>query len=50
VRDLVLVRDQNNPPFRLGVASKSQADQTSRSMWLPDTATEGQYYSDITFD
>jgi hypothetical protein len=50
VRDLALVRDQNNPPFRLGVASKSQADQTSRSIWLPDTATEGQYYSDITFD
>lgn len=50
VRDLVLVRDQNDPPFRLGVASKSQADQSSRSIWLPDTATEGQYYSDITFD
>jgi hypothetical protein len=50
VRDLALVRDQNNPPFHLGVASKSQADQTSRSIWLPDTAIEGQYYSDITFD
>jgi hypothetical protein len=50
VRDLALVRDQNSPPFRLGVASKSQADQASRSIWLPDTATEGQYYSDITFD
>ena len=50
VRDLALVRDQHTHPFRLGVASKSQADQTSRSIWLPETATEGQYYSDITFD
>ena len=50
VRDLALVRDQHTHPFRLGIASKSQADQASRSIWLPETATEGQYYSDITFD
>jgi hypothetical protein len=36
--------------FRLGVATKSQAEQASRSIWLPDTAIDGQYYSDITFD
>ena len=50
VRDLVLVREQSDLPFRLGVATKSQADQASRSIWLPDTATDGQYYGDITFD
>jgi hypothetical protein len=50
VRDLTLVQEQGNTPFRLGVASKSQADQASRSMWLPKTAVDGDYYSDITFD
>lgn len=51
VRDLVLVREQGaTDSFRLGVATKSQAEQASRSIWLPDTAMDGQYYSDITFD
>ncbi len=50
VRDLVLVRDQNAATFRLGVATKSQAEQASRSLWLPDNGADGQYYSDITFD
>ncbi len=50
VRDLVLVQEQGDPPFRLGVASKNQAEQASRSMWIPKTAVDGQYYSDITFD
>lgn len=50
VRDLVLVQDQSEPPFRLGVATKSQADQTNRSLWLPKTAVDGDYYSEITFD
>ncbi|MCA9969254.1 MAG: hypothetical protein KC425_03515 [Anaerolineales bacterium] len=50
VRDLVLARDQHAATFRLGVATKNQAEQSSRSIWLPDTATNGQYYSDITFD
>ena len=50
VRDLALAREQNVATFRLGVATKNQAEQTSRSIWLPDTATDGQYYSDITFD
>ena len=50
VRDLVLVQAQGDPPFRLGVATKSQAEQSSRSIWLPETAVDGQYYSDITFD
>ena len=50
VRDLVLVEEQKAPPFRLGVATKSQAEQASRSMWVPKTAVDGDYYSDITFD
>ncbi|MBK7177275.1 MAG: hypothetical protein IPH82_08820 [Chloroflexi bacterium] len=51
VRDLVLVREQGmTDSFRLGGATKSQADQASRSIWLPETATDGQYYSDIIFE
>lgn len=50
VRDLVLVQAQGEPPFRLGVATKSQADQANRSLWLPKTAVDGEYYSEITFD
>ncbi|MFQ5420772.1 MAG: hypothetical protein ACE5EY_10485 [Anaerolineae bacterium] len=50
VRDLTLANEQSNPPFRLGVATKSQADQPHRSLWLPFDAVNGEYYSDITFD
>ena len=50
VRDLVLIQEKGDTPFRLGVATKSQAEQASRSMWLPKTAVDGDYYSDITFD
>ncbi len=50
VRDLVLAQEQGNVPFRLGVATKSQAEQASRSIWIPKTAVDGAYYSDITFD
>lgn len=50
VRDLVLVQEHGNTPFRLGVATKSQAEQASRSIWLPKTAVDGDYYGDITFD
>ena len=51
VRDLVLLRDMGAADdFKLGVASKSQADQATRSIWLPETAVVGQYYSDITFE
>lgn len=52
VRDLVLA--QNSPAFekyalRLGVATKSQAESASRSLWLPSSALDGEYYADITF-
>ena len=50
VRDFVLVREQQAADkFRLGVATKSQADQANRSLWLPEGAIDGQYYGDITF-
>lgn len=59
VRDLV--RAQAAPTFaadgrryrlRLGVATKSQADSSSRSVWLPSLGggLDGAYYSDVTFE
>jgi hypothetical protein len=50
VRDLALLHEQGAVPFSLGVATKSQTEQSNRSIWLPETAVEGQYYSDITFE
>lgn len=50
VRDLTLVQAAGNHSFKLGVATKSQADQASRSLWLPTSALDGQYYGDVTFD
>jgi hypothetical protein len=58
VRDLVLLRTAGTTfapggqtqRLRLGVASKSQADQATRSIWLPDGPLDGQYYSDLLFD
>lgn len=59
VRDIVLLREQEvltvtdngeSLRLRLGVATKNQADQASRSMWIPDAALDGQYYADLFFD
>lgn len=57
VRDLVLAREnpvvevEGKPMrLRLGVATKSQAESASRSIWLPNTALDGEYYSDLTFE
>ncbi len=57
VRDLVLVKaaptfkvDGKGYRLRLGVATKSQADSASRSVWVPSSALDGDYYSDITFE
>ncbi|MEZ4646389.1 MAG: hypothetical protein R3E31_27310 [Chloroflexota bacterium] len=50
VRDLVLAQAQGEVPFRLGVATKNQAEQASRSLWIPQTAVDGEYIGDITFD
>lgn len=57
VRDLVLGRaapthsnDGSRYRLRLGVATKSQADSPSRSVWLPNEGLDGEYYSDLTFE
>jgi hypothetical protein len=50
VRDLAWCGRRATRQFQLGVATKSQTEQTNRSIWLPETAVDGQYYSDITFD
>lgn len=58
MRDLVLLRQDGSTrltvegqPYQLqlGVATKSQAEQSSRSLWLPSGPQDGEYYSDITF-
>lgn len=59
VRDLALVQEAGSPVItvdgkayrlRLGVATKSQADQASRSIWLPSGPLDGEYYADVTFE
>lgn len=56
VRDLVLAQaaptvevEGKTQYLRLGVATKSQADSPMRSIWLPQSALDGEYYSDLTF-
>lgn len=56
VRDLVLAQaaptvqaDGKTQHLRLGVATKSQADNPMRSIWPPQSALDGEYYSDLTF-
>ena len=56
VRDLVLAQeaptvtvDGKTLFLRLGVATKSQAGNPMRSIWLPQTALDGEYYSDLAF-
>lgn len=60
VRDLVLSQsepvttvDGRTYRLRLGVATKSQASNPQRSIWLPinpHNPLDGEYYSDITFE
>ena len=56
VRDLVLAHaaptitvNGATQHLRLGVATKSQADSSARSIWIPQSALDGEYYSDMTF-
>lgn len=56
VRDLVLAQaaptvevDGKTQHLRLGVATKSQADNPMRSIWLPQSALDGEFYADLTF-
>ena len=41
--------DGQSHHLRLGVATKSQADSASRSIWLPQSALDGEYYANLTF-
>jgi len=57
IRDLVLARsaptvevDGKVHQMRMAIATKSQADQAMRSVWLPTSPLEGEYYANITFD
>ncbi|NJN82319.1 MAG: hypothetical protein HC802_08630 [Caldilineaceae bacterium] len=57
VRDLVLVQaaHRSNPDgrqaiFRLAGATKAQAENAMRSLWLPSSALDGEYYASLTFD
>lgn len=57
VRDLVLAQasptaivEGKRYRLLLGVATKSQAEQASRSIWVPSGPLEGAYYSDLTFE
>jgi hypothetical protein len=57
VRDLVLAQSAptvtvngQSHRLRLGVASKSQAESASRSIWLPNGPLDGEYYADLTFE
>lgn len=57
VRDLVLVHPSpmvmvNGERQRLflGVATKSQTESASRSLWLPQEPFQGSYYADIAFE
>jgi hypothetical protein len=36
--------------LRLGVATKNQAESASRSIWLPQSALEGEYYANLWFE
>jgi hypothetical protein len=56
VRDLVLAQaaptveaEGRTQHLRLGVATKSNADNPMRSIWLPQGALDGEYYADLTF-
>ena len=57
VRDLVLAQadptvtvNGQSYRLRLGVATKSQADSASRSIWLPNGPLDGEYYADVAFE
>ena len=58
VRDIVLANEAGakvtveGKSYRLslGTATKSQADNSMRSVWIPASALDGNFYSDITFE
>jgi len=57
VRDLVLAHDApgvnvdgQTVSLRLGVATKNQAESAARSIWVPKSALDGDYYASIWFE
>lgn len=57
VRDLMMAHtapsiqvDGETHYLRLGGATKSQAESASRSLWLPKSALDGEYYASLTFE
>ena len=57
VRDIVLSQesptvmvDGESRRMRLSIATKSQADSAARSIWIPSSPLDGEYYANITFD
>lgn len=57
VRDLVLAHDApslavdgQTVSLRLGVATKNQAESAARSIWVPKSALDGDYYANIWFE
>ena len=58
VRDLVLAQkagalvyvDGKKLRLRLGVATKSQAEQANRTVWIPNGPLDGVFYADISFE
>ena len=60
VRDMVLLResgqtvypagDNDQYQLRLAIATKNQADNPLRSLWLPNGPLDGDYYAEIFFE
>ena len=57
VRDLVLAHDApgltvdgQTLRLRLGVATKNQAESAARSIWVPQSALDGDYYASLWFE
>ncbi len=58
VRDLVLAREAGalanvngqDLRLRLGVATKSQAEQANRSLWIPKGPLDGAFCADLSFE
>lgn len=60
VRDMVLLResgqtvypagDNDQYQLRLAIATKNQADNPLRSLWLPNGPLDGDYYAEILFE
>ena len=42
--------DGQNHHLRLGGATKSQAESASRSIWIPKSAIDGDYFATLTFE